>query len=307
MRMMNASLNYRDLLCRSDVRGTRPGLVPLSDGAGEVLEVGKNVTRWRPGDRVSPAFFPKWRTGPFRPEHLAEALGGANTDGVLQAEFVAPEDALVRIADHLSFEQAATLPCAGVTAWHALFDRDQVGPGHTILVQGTGGVSILALQLASAAGARVIVTSSSDAKLAKAKAMGAWAGVNYKTTPDWDQAVLDLTQGQGANNILELGGPDTYGRSINCLAFGGAISQIGVLTGFGAKPDITPLQFKNARIEGICVGSVAHFERLMAFMHTHQIRPHVSKVFAWSKADEAYSALKHTDHFGKVVIDIAKQ
>lgn len=304
VRIMAASLNYRDLLCRGDLEGTRQGLVPLSDGAGEVIEVGSGVTRWRPGDRVSPAFFPKWRSGPFRPEYLAEALGGSNTEGVLQSLFVAHEDALVRIPDRLSFAEAATLPCAGVTAWHALFERDQVGPDHTILVQGTGGVSIIALQLAHAAGAKVIVTSSSDAKLAIAKSMGAWAGVNYKTVPDWDKAVLDLTDGRGADHILELGGPDTYNRSINCLAFGGTISQIGVLTGFGSKPDITPLQFKNGRINGICVGSVEHFERLMAFVEDHAITPRVSKTFKWSGAAEAYEALKHSDHFGKVVINI---
>lgn len=307
LRMMAASLNYRDLLCKGDVEGTRPGLVPLSDGAGEVIEVGPRVARWRPGDRVSPAFFPKWRSGPFRPEHLAEALGGSNTDGVLQSQFVAHEDALVRIPDRLSFAEAATLPCAGVTAWQALFERDRVGPEHTVLVQGTGGVSIIALQLAQAAGAKVIVTSSSDEKLLAAKAMGAWAGVNYRTAPDWDKAVLDLTGGRGVDHILELGGPETYARSINCLAFGGTISQIGVLTGFGSQPNITPLQFKNARINGICVGSAEHFERLLAFVDAHEITPQVSRTFKWREGDQAYDALKRSDHFGKVVIEIEER
>ncbi|MGL4543513.1 MAG: zinc-dependent alcohol dehydrogenase family protein [Polymorphobacter sp.] len=298
-----ASLNYRDLLTIGDVEGTRAGLVPLSDAAGVVAATGSSVTRWKVGDRVSPNFFPTWSDGAFSPAHLSVALGGGQTDGVLSEHVVIEEAAVVAIPDHLSFVEAATLPCAGVTAWHALFERGHLRAGETVLVQGTGGVALFGLQLASAHGARVIVTSSSDAKLDRATALGAWRTINYRDQPDWDQAALALTGDQGVDHILELGGPDTYDRSIAAIANGGKIAQIGVLSGFGAKPNLTPLQFKNSSINGICVGSVAHFDRLNDFIAAHKIHPVVDEAFAFDRAADAYERLRSASHFGKIAIN----
>lgn len=297
-----AGLNYRDLLNRGNVDGTRDGLVPLSDAAGVVAAIGSSVTRWKIGDRVSPNFFPAWLGGAFSPAHLSNALGGGQTDGVLAEYIVVDQAAAVAIPDHLSFVEAATLPCAGVTAWHALFERGNVQAGETILVQGTGGVALFGLQLAVAQGAHVIVTSSSDAKLERASALGAWKTINYKSQADWDQAAIALTDGQGVDHILELGGPDTYDRSIAAIASGGQIAQIGVLSGFGAQPNLTPLQFKNASINGICVGSVEHYKRLNAFVAEHKIHPIVDEVFAFDDAPLAYDRLRAASHFGKIAI-----
>lgn len=297
-----ASLNYRDLLTMGDADGTRDGLTPLSDAAGEVAAIGSAVTKWAIGDRVSPNFFPAWLGGAFSPAHLSNALGGGQTDCVLGEYVVIDQTAAVAIPDHLSFVEAATLPCAGVTAWHALFERGQLQAGETVLVQGTGGVALIGMQLAAAHGARVIVTSSSDAKLERATALGAWKTINYKTQPDWDQAAMALTDGHGVDHILELGGPDTYDRSIAAIAPGGRIAQIGVLSGFGAQPNLTPLQFKNASINGICVGSVEHYERLNAFVSEHKIHPIVDEVFAFDDTPLAYEQLRAAGHFGKIAI-----
>jgi NADPH:quinone reductase-like Zn-dependent oxidoreductase len=297
-----ASLNYRDLLTRQDANSNKDGLVPLSDGAGTVLAVGREVSRWRAGDRVSASFFAGWHDGRFSQSYLAGALGGGQTDGVLSQHIVADEAALVAVPDFMSLAEAATLPCAGVTAWHALFERGGLQAGDTVLVQGTGGVALFGLQLATAHGARVIVTSSSDDKLARARQLGAWKTINYRSQPAWDQAALDYTEGRGVDHILELGGPDTYDKSINAVASGGSIAQIGVLTGFTSQPNILPLQFKNASVHGICVGSVAHFERLSQFMASHQIHPVIDQQFGFDEAPLAYQQLQAAGHFGKLVI-----
>lgn len=299
-----ASLNYRDLLTLQDTAGNRAGLVPLSDGAGTVLALGSGVTRWKVGDRVSPGFFPAWHDGAFSPAVLAQALGGGQTDGVLSQHIVADEAALVAVPEHLSLAEAATLPCAGVTAWHALFERGALQAGETVLVQGTGGVALFGLQLAVAQGARVIVTSSSDDKLARARALGAWKTINYRKQPAWEQAALDHTQGLGVDHILELGGPDTYERSIAAIAPGGRIAQIGVLSGFVSRPNLVPLQFKNASIHGICVGSVAMYERLNAFVARHGIHPVIDQSFAFDDVPAAYERLQSAAHFGKLVITL---
>ena len=305
IRLGAASLNFCDLLTLQDPASNREGLIPLSDGAGTVVAVGAGVTRWTAGDRVSANFFPTWQGGGFSAAMLATALGGGQTDGMLSEYVLADAGALVSVADHLSLAEAATLPCAAVTAWHALFERGQLKPGETVLVQGTGGVALFALQLAAAHGAKVIVTSSSDAKLARARALGAWETINYKTQPAWDAAALDITEGRGVDHILELGGPDTYDRSIAAIAPGGRIAQIGVLTGFASQPNILPLQFKNASIHGICVGSVQHFERLNRFMSMHRILPVVDKTFAFDDAPAAYAHLQSASHVGKVVISLS--
>ena len=267
--------------------------------------IGSGVTRWRVGDRVSVNFFPAWHSGAFSRTALETALGGGQTDGMLSEYVVADEASLVAIPEHLSLAEGATLPCAAVTAWHALFERGHLQAGETVLVQGTGGVALFGLQLAAAHNARVIVTSSSDAKLACAKAMGAWKTINYRTQPAWDAAALDFTDGKGVDHILELGGPDTYNRSISAIAPGGRIAQIGVLTGFASQPNILPLQFKNASIDGICVGSVEHFERLNQFLATHRIHPVIDKTFAFDESPAAYKHLASAAHFGKVVIDLS--
>lgn len=298
------SLNYRDLLNIGDVEGTRDGLIPLSDAAGVVAAVGSSVARWKIGERVSPNFFPAWIYGAFSQSHFSNALGGGQTDGVLSEYIVTEEAAVVAIPEHLSFSQAATLPCAGVTAWHALLERGNLQAGETVLVQGTGGVAMFGLQLAVAQGARVIVISSSDAKLDRAVALGAWKTINYKSDPDWEQAALSLTDGNGVDHILELGGPDTYDRSIAAIAPGGRIAQIGVLSGFGSKPNLTPLQFKNAAINGICVGSVEHYRRLNAFVAAHAIHPMIDNVFAFEETPRAYDRLRAASHVGKIAISL---
>ena len=298
-----ASLNYRDLLTVMDIESSRNGLIPLSDGAGTVVALGAGTSRWQEGDRVSPNFFPDWTGGAFSLSYLAKALGGGTTDGVLSDYIVADEDSLVRVPDHLSLAEAATLPCAGVTAWHALFGRGGLKAGDTVLVQGTGGVAMFSLQLASAHGARVIVTSSSDEKLERAKALGAWKTINYSASPEWDVETLRLTDGRGVDHILELGGPETYDRSIRAVGAGGRISQIGVLSGFTSQPNISPLQYKNASIHGICVGSREHFERLNAFLTSHQIKPVIDQSFGFEEVPQAYRLLKSAGHFGKLVIE----
>lgn len=216
---------------------------------------------------------------------------------------VLDESALVAVPEHLSLAQAATLPCAGLTAWHALFERGRLAPGETVLVQGTGGVAIFGLQLAVAQGAKVIVTSSSDAKLDRARAMGAWKTINYRNEPQWDQVAIEMTGGRGVDHVLELGGPDTYQRSVNAVAAGGQIAQIGVLTGFAAQADIRPLQFKNASIHGICVGSVQQYSRLNQFLTDKQLHPVIDQRFRFDQAADAYECLRHAQHFGKLVID----
>lgn len=300
-----ASLNYRDMLIRAGHGGpVRPGLIPLSDGAGTVVEVGAGVTRWKLGDRVAPGFFASWREGRFQREHLASSLGGGRTDGVLSEEITADEDAVVEVPAHLTLAEAATLPCAAVTAWHALMARGRLAAGDTVVIQGTGGVALFALQLAVAQGARAIVLSSSDDKLRRTQEMGAWQTVNYRTTPSWHEEVLRLTEGRGADLVLELGGQETYDRSIASLAAGGTIAQVGVLTGFVPKPNVLPLQFANASIQGICVGAQSHFAELNAFLSAHAIKPVIASVYPFDEAAAAYEDFAATERFGKIVITL---
>lgn len=305
IRVKAISVNYRDHLVLQNLSGSRSGLIPMSDAAGIVAGVGEKVVRWREGDRVSPNFFADWIDGPFRSGHLASALGGGETDGVLSQYIVADQSSLVAVPEYLSLEEAAALPCAGVTAWHALFERGALQPGETVLVQGTGGVAMLALQMAHAYGAKVIVTSSSEEKLARAQELGAWRTINYRETPDWDRMALELTGGLGLDHILELGGADTYARSLNAIGYGGRIAQIGVLTGFHAAPQITPMQFKNASINGICVGSAAHFQRMNEFLSQHQIHPLVDKQYAFEEVPSAYGALISGGHMGKIILQVS--
>jgi len=303
VRMRAASLNYRD---QAIIAGRYFGgpvarnLVPLSDGAGEVVEVGAGVTRFRNGDRVAGTFFQGWSGGP--PPGRLVALGSP-ADGVLAEYSVFDQGDAIAIPGSLSFEEAATLPCAGVTAWHAVGGVCQVKPGDSILLLGSGGVSIFALQLARAAGARVIMTSSSDEKIARARTLGLDSGVNYKRTPEWDKEVLDLTGGRGVNHVIELGGPGTLARSMRSVGFGGKIALIGVLAGMEGDTNPHPLMLKGASLHGIFVGNRCHFEELNAAIEVNRIKPVIDKVFPFEAAAEAFRYQK-AGAFGKVVIRI---
>jgi NADPH:quinone reductase-like Zn-dependent oxidoreductase len=302
IRVRATSLNYRDLIMQKNLAGRKPAGVPVSDGAGEVVAVGPDVMQWKVGDRVSACFFQAWCDGPFNMAYHKSDLGGT-IEGMLAEEVILNEDGLVCIPDYLSFEEAACLPCAAVTAWNGLITRGQLEPGQSVLVQGTGGVSIFALQIAVAMGARVIITSSSDEKLQRAAALGASDGINYRTTPDWEQEVWRLTEKRGVDHVVEVGGPGTLEKSLQSVAASGHIALIGVLTGFqpATVSTFTALA-KNARLDGIYVGSRLHFETMNAFFELHQIQPVIDRVFSFDEAEAAYRYLESGSHFGKVVI-----
>lgn len=274
--------------------------VALSDGAGEITAVGAGVTQWRVGDRIAPTFFQGWQGGPFHSGVPPTALGGA-LDGVLAEQVIVSEQGLVRVPEYLSFEEAACLPCAGLTAWSTLFDAGRVGPGQTVLLLGTGGVSVFAMQFAHAAGAKVIVTSSSDEKLARAEAMGADETVNDKSEPDWDRIVLERTGGRGADVVVEVGAAGTLPRSLNAVAAGGTVAVIGVVAGGGAI-DPMPLIPKAVRMQGIYVGSRSGFEAMNAAISQGGLRPVIEQRIPFYAAPEAYRAMKLGAHFGKIVI-----
>lgn len=306
IRVHAVALNYRDLMvARGDylVSSGSP-VIPCSDASGEVIEVGTQVTRFRVGDRVAGAFFPAWIDGDPTPEKTADAPG-AGTDGVLAEVIVRHEQSVVAVPAHLDDAEAATLPCTGVTAWNALFEEGRLQPGSTVLLLGTGGVSISALQLAKAAGLRTIITSSSDAKLQRARALGADATINYQQTPDWEAEVGRLTQGRGVDLVLEVGGQGTLPRSIASARMGGRIAVIGGVSGFGGS-EIQPLHLIGGakRIAGIFVGSRAMFERLNQFIESSGLRPVIDRVFPFEQAPQAFAYLQSAQHFGKVVIKL---
>lgn len=306
VRVRACSLNYRDLAVATGnyFGGTVPkDLVPLSDGAGEVVAVGDGVTRFKVGDRVAATFFQVWIDGPPAFGKWW-ALGANPLDGMLAEYVVLHEDGLVGLPEHLSFEEAAALPCAGVTAWHGLFVAGRrVKAGDNVLVIGTGGVSMLAAQFAHAAGARVIATSSSDEKLARAKKLGVSEGINYRTHPDWEKEVMRLTNGHGADIIIESAGAGTLAKSFQSVAFTGKIALIGVLAREG---DTNPhgLMMKGAALQGIFVGNRAMFEEMLRAIEVNRIKPIVDRVFDFNEAREAYDYLAAGRHFGKLVIRI---
>jgi NADPH:quinone reductase-like Zn-dependent oxidoreductase len=305
VRLQAASLNFRDLMiARGHYFGgsVAANTIPLSDGTGEVTAVGAAVTRFKIGDRVCGTFFRGWIDGKA-PDGPRSALGAPPVDGVLAEYAVFDEQDAVAVPSHLSPEAAATLPCAAVTAWHALVENGRVAPGETVLIIGTGGVSIFALQFARLAGARVIALSSSDAKLERTRKLGADAGINYRTTPEWEAEVLRLTQGRGVDHVIEVGGAGTLGRSIAAAAAGGRIQLIGVLTGRGEEPLIPyGLLAKEASIQGVFVGSRGHFERMNAAIASARLEPVIDHVFGFDEAPAAYRHLEQSGHFGKVVI-----
>ncbi|MCA8928361.1 MAG: NAD(P)-dependent alcohol dehydrogenase [Alphaproteobacteria bacterium] len=301
VKMHASSLNYRDLLTVLDPRGRNLPYprIPNSDGAGEVLAVGEGVRRFKPGDRVAGCFFQRWEDGDITADGMASALGGT-MDGVLAEEVVLSERGLVRIPAHLSYAEAATLPCAALTAWNALVEKGRLMAGETVLLIGTGGVSIFGLQIAAMHGARSVIISSSDEKLERARAMGAWGTVNYRATPDWQHAVLDLTDGRGVDHVLEVGGAGTLPRSIASTRVAGHIALIGVLTGGEINP---ALIFRNSlRVSGIYVGSRAMFERMNRAFEAAELRPVLDRTFAFEDARAAFHHLQAAGHFGKVVI-----
>jgi NADPH:quinone reductase-like Zn-dependent oxidoreductase len=302
--MKAASLNYRDLLTVIGYGGGYPlPLIPFSDGAGEVAAVGAGVTRVKAGDRVCPLFFQSWLSGPITAEARNRPLGGP-LSGVLQQKMLLEADGVSKFPDHLSYDEASTLPCAGLTAWRAVTIEAPVGPGDTVLVQGTGGVSIFALQFAKARGATVIATSSSDEKLARAKALGADHLINYKTTPEWGAKARELTGGRGVDVVVEVGGENTLTQSFDAARVGGHVVVIGVLGGF-SSPVMIPLVFgKNLHIHGITVGSREQFDDMAAHIAKWKLKPVVDKVFPFGALQDALKLMQAGGHFGKIVVNI---
>ena len=296
------SLNYRDYLVVTGRYNPKMPLprVPLSDGAGEVVAVGVGVKRFAVGDRVAGAFMQTWRQGRFRDAYGSSALGGA-IDGVLSEYVVLDAEGLVEIPSHLSFVEASTLPCAAVTAWNALFESGDLKPGESVLVQGTGGVSIFALQFAKAAGARVIATSSHPDKIEKLKAMGADWVLNYKEVSDWGKAIR---KAGGVDHVVEVGGAGSLEQSLLAVRGGGQVNVIGVLSGGTGPLNISPILHKHVRMQGIYVGSVEMFENMNRAITQNQLRPVVDSVF---EADQIQLALRYMEsaaHFGKIAVEL---
>lgn len=306
VRVQAVSLNHRDLLNAEGTFGDPPraGLVPCSDCCGEVVALGAEVDRFGVGDRVSAIFFQRWTTGPFTREAAGSGLGGA-LDGVLGEYVCLPESGLVHVPAHLSVTEAATLPCAALTAWNALFARGRLTPGQTVLVLGSGGVSIFALQFARAAGAEIIATTGSDAKMARLRSLGARTCINYRRNPTWDAAVLEAARGRGADHVIEVGGPTTLERSIRALAYGGHLALIGGAGGYHGTCDPMGLTLKNAQVSCLFVGSRDHFEAMNRALSVWALHPVIDSTFSFDDVGEAYAYLKSGSHVGKVVIEIA--
>ena len=298
------SLNYRDLLMVKGLYNPKMRLprIPCSDGAGEVVAVGPGVTEWKPGDRVTGIFMQHWLDGPLTAAKARGALGG-DIDGMLADYVLLSEDGLVALPEHLSFQEAATLPCAAVTAWNALA-AGEIRPGNTVLIQGTGGVSIFALQFARLKGARVLGISSSFEKLERASAMGLDAGMNYRDNPEWERWAGDQTNGEGVDLVVEVGGSGTLAHSLRAIRPGGMIAQVGVLA-HGEDPFPIPLILhKMARIHGIYVGSRRDFVEMNRAISLAELRP-VGEEFDWSQAREVFERMEEGSHFGKLVLTVS--
>jgi len=300
------SINYRDVMM---IEGTynprlRVPAIPFSDGAGEIVEIGEKVTRWKVGDRVSPIFMQGWIDGRIDKGISRTAIGGGKPwDGVLREYAAFDESGIVAIPEYLSYQEAATLPCAAVTAWNALAVSGNLRAGDTVLTLGTGGVSVFALQIAKMFGAEVISTSSSDEKLSKMRELGADHLINYRTREDWDKAVMDLTGGRGVDHVVEVGGTGTLSRSVNAVRIGGHIALIGALDISGEFNPL-PLFMKSIRAQGIFVGSRSYFEALNKAFAVNEIKPVIDKVFDLSSTREALKYMKSGSHVGKVVIKV---
>jgi NADPH:quinone reductase-like Zn-dependent oxidoreductase len=311
IRVHAVSLNYRDLRMVTGLYNPKMELprIPCSDGAGEIVAIGAGVGRVKVGDRVCGIFMQRWLDGPLTAERSKAALGG-DVDGMLAEYALLAEDGVVRFPEHLSYEEAATLPCAGVTAWNALQYAGEpampVLPGETVVIQGTGGVSIFALQLAKLLRARVIGTSSSEEKLTRAYSLGLDEGCNYKQHPEWSKWVTEATGGKGAGRIIEVGGAGTFGQSLRAARVGGMIVQIGVLSGSAMSETVslTPILHKQLRVQGIYVGSRAMFEQMNGAIATTELHPVIDRIFDFDQAREAFLQMESAAHFGKIVIRI---
>ena len=305
IRMRANSINYRDLTTIEDPVSRKLPFpsVPNSDGAGEITALGAGVTGVAVGDRVASCFFSDWEAGPCSTSAMASALGGAR-QGVLAEEVILPAHGVIPIPDHLGFEEAATLPCAALTAWHALTQPRPVIAGETVVLLGTGGVSVFAQQFCKLMGARTIVTSSSDEKLERMKALGAPETINYRTKPDWDAEVLRLTDREGADRIVEVGGPGTLQKSIEAVRVGGIIGLIGILTGVAGQISPTSIMRKSITLRGIYVGPRQMFAEMNQAISTHNLKPVIDQRFAFEDAKDAYHAMRAAGHFGKLVITI---
>jgi len=302
--MKAASINYRDLVVPlrgyGSFTGTLP-LVPISDGVGEVVDIGADVTRVAPGDRACPMFMQKWIAGEPDLTRITSTLGGP-LDGVMQHYMVVNEEGLAKATEYLTNEEAATLPCAALTAWSALATEGDVKAGDTVLLQGTGGVSLFALQFSKLLGAKVIIISSSDDKLKKAGALGADEGINYKNSPEWGKAVKKLTGVKGVDHIVEVGGEKTLPQSLRAIRPGGTISMIGVLSGINMGVSLGLIVTRNVRLQGITVGHRDSFEAMTRAMRQHPIKPVIDRVFPFEELKEAMEYLRQGKHFGKICI-----
>jgi NADPH:quinone reductase-like Zn-dependent oxidoreductase len=303
LKLRAASLNYRDLLTVEGKYNPKLPLplIPLSDGVGEVVAIGDCVTRVKVGDRVAANFSQKWLGGEPARAKLGASLGGP-LDGMLSEFRALHEDGLVQVPAHLTDEEAATLPCAAVTAWNSLINLGGLRAGETVLAQGTGGVSIFALQFAKLSGARVIITSSSDEKLERAKSLGADFGINYSTTPDWDKRAKEITGGLGVDHIIEVGGAGTFPKSLRSIKIGGHIGLIGNLSGNATEVNLVQILMQNVRIQGVLVGSRDTFEAMNRAISLHQLHPVIDRVFSFDEARQAFEYMASGSHFGKICI-----
>lgn len=297
------SLNYRDLLMVKGHYNPKMALprIPCSDGAGEVIAVGEGVSRWKVGDRVAGIFFQSWIAGRASKTRQRGALGG-DVDGMLAQQVILHEEGLVAVPQHLTYEEASTLPCAGLTAWNAVMTVAQTKPGDTVLIQGTGGVSLFALQFAKLAGARVLGTSGSDEKLERAREFGLDSGLNYKKTPDWSKWAFDETGGDGVDLVVEVGGAGTFQQSLQAVGIGGTVATIGILSGIEQPLQITPILHKQINVQGIYVGSRDQFEEMNRAISLNRLKPVVDEVFPFAAAREALKTMEAATHFGKIVI-----
>lgn len=304
LKMNAASLNYRDMVTVAGGYGktVKIPLIPCSDGVGTLVEAGPGANKFAIGSRLSPTFFPKWLDGPANASVLPEGLGGAY-DGTLCQYMVVREETCVSVPEHLSDVEVASLPCAALTAWSALFEQDNFSSSDRLVIQGTGGVALFALLFAKAVGGEVLITSSSDEKLERARELGADHTVNYYDVPNWSHEVKKIWS-DGADHVIELGGAQTLEQSIRSVRIGGHISLIGVLTGTNSTSLPLPLiLMRNVRIQGVTVGSKAAFERMNAFITKHKIKPIIDQVFGFEDVKKAFKYLESGQHFGKVCVE----
>lgn len=305
LRIRAVCLNYRDYMNVMGIKGVTGPIprIPCSDGAGEVVSVGEGVTEWKAGDRVVVPFMPSWLEGDYSQAHASKALGGA-IDGLLRENATVRAESLLAAPAHLTLEEAATLPCAAVTAWDALHVRGQLKAGETVLILGTGGVSVFALQFAKLAGAQVLATTSSDEKAQRLLALGADAVHNYKKDPAWDDWALEQTGKRGVDKVIEIGGSETLNRSLKATRFGGHIALIGVLTGTSGEVQTVQILRKGIRLDGIYVGSRDMFAQMLAEIERVKLHPVIDSTYDFEHAAEAFQRLESGRHFGKIVIRV---